>query len=238
MSYILDAVVLLIIVVSAIIGSKRGFVKTVIGMVCFLLIILLSFTLSSKSAGIIYDNFVEKKIVSSVSAKLDDAGYNIINGAVSTTTEIADIVDNAIESSSFFGMTPASQTSEEEIQKEISSSKAKTSEELATELSQKIVKPPVTRILETVLFLILFVGLSLLVKPVTVVVCKMFTFSVIGKINKLLGFISGAFIGIVISVAFVNIVYNYVGMSQTEILGITNDTFDKTILFGSMLNLL
>lgn len=237
MNWILDAVIVAIIITAAIIGAKKGFVKTVIGMVCFFLVIILSFTLSSKTADIIYNNFVEEKIVSSMSKNLDNAGFNVINAGTKATSQLVDIIENTIEESSFLGVSPANQTSTEEISESISDSEAETAEELAKELSIKLVKPLMIRIMETFLFFVLFLLLSMLVKPVTTLVNKMFSFSIIGKLNKLLGGISGIFIGIVISVAFVNIFNNYVNISETEILGITPQTLNDTYLFSTLLNL-
>ncbi len=237
MSFILDIVILAIIFFAAVIGAKKGFVKTVIGMVCFFLIIILSFTLSSKCADIIYNKVVEERIVSSMSNNLDDAGFNIINQGAKATKELVDVVEKTIEESSILGLSPANQTSTEQISESVSASSAQTSEDLARELSRSLVKPLVVRILETLLFFALFLLMSIFVKPVTSLINKMFSFSVIGKLNKLLGAASGVFIGVIIAIAFVNIFNNYINISETEILGITPKTLNDTYLFSTLLNL-
>lgn len=72
MKYLLDAVVILIFLLCVVIGHKRGFIKTVTGIVAFVAALAVSSLLSGPIAGLVYDKAVEPSIVETVDTKLEE----------------------------------------------------------------------------------------------------------------------------------------------------------------------
>ena len=66
MGIVLDLIVIAIILIFCLISAKKGFVKTIVGLVGFILVTYLSFTLSSPLAGITYDKIIEPVVIRSV----------------------------------------------------------------------------------------------------------------------------------------------------------------------------
>lgn len=232
MSYILDIAVILIIFLAATIGAKKGFVKSVIGLVCFLLVIVVSFTFSSKLADIIYSNFAEQRIVSAINTGLDEVGLKTITDSEDSAAQVIETVKTAIEKSTF-GLVSVDELSYQNVL----SSTQTLSSELAKEITEVFVKPLLLRILETVFTVILLVALSLAIRPVTNLISRIFSFSVIGTLNKLLGFASGAFAGILIAFSVAKLLNQIVTVSASGFLGITADAIEQTHIFSFLLNL-
>lgn len=236
MNYILDLIILIIVLLSMFIGAKKGFALTVTGMVCFLLAVVLSFTLSSKLADTIYNRFMEERVETVITEKLDKAGFSLIEENTQSELKFVETVKHAIRESTVFAIDSSNVGATDDIiEQNISESTASTSEQFAAELSQRLVKPIAVRILESLFFFALFILFVFLIKPITAIINKLFSFSVIGTLNKTLGGLSGIFVGVLICVAFVNLVNSYVNISNTEILGLTPQVLNDTYLFSYLL---
>lgn len=96
MKYLLDAVVILIFLLCVWIGHKRGFIKTVTGIVAFLAALAVSALLSGPVADFVYDKAVEPTLVETVNAQLEQAEGSAIERLDSAYQSLPDVVKNLL----------------------------------------------------------------------------------------------------------------------------------------------
>lgn len=239
MHWILDGIILVIVIFAIISGAKKGFVRTIIELVCYLLAVIISVTLCTRAAEWTYDKYIDQRVVSSVAENLSESGFDSVSQALDNAGSAVEAVKKAVESSKLLSfMSGTLDISAESLEKAAEDSGTMTAEEFAGSLSKKIIRPVFIRFLEFIIFILLIILLFILIKPIAKTVNKIFSFSVLGAINKFLGGVTGLFTGIVISMVFV-IISNYVfTMSSHEILGINEQTVQNTYIFSYLLNLI
>ena len=96
MKYLLDAVVILIFLLCVFIGHKRGFIKTVTGIVAFVAALAVSALLSGPVAGFVYDKAVEPTIIETVDAKLEETEGSAIERLNNAYESLPDVVKNLL----------------------------------------------------------------------------------------------------------------------------------------------
>ena len=82
MNYIIDVVAVIILVLSIIWGAKKGFIKSVMGLVSLAIAIALAVNFQSFAAGIIKDNVIEPYFVNKTSeqfSSLMNAGDSVVS---------------------------------------------------------------------------------------------------------------------------------------------------------------
>ena len=69
MSIALDTIIVVIIIATAILSAKRGFIFQVVKVSGFVIAVILSFALSYMCAGLTYNKIIEPRLLSLVSDK-------------------------------------------------------------------------------------------------------------------------------------------------------------------------
>lgn len=219
MSIVLDVIVLAIIVITAIISAKKGFVATVIEFVGLLLAFYLAFTLSTTVANFTYDKFISPSIKETV---IEEIGQKADNTIDSVWDSLPGIV---ISGANTLGI------EKEDIFDGVGSASASTAEEIANTVDEKIAKPVITIFIRTLLAFVLFVVCIFLVRILAKVLNKLFTFSIIGKLNRLLGGILGAGKGIIFACAVVLLLSTIAAVAKNGFLIFTTENIEKSFLF-------
>lgn len=186
MGIVLDIIIIAIIVITAFLSAKRGFVRTAVELVGFGLAIYLAFTLSTPASSYIYKNWVEPSVVKSVEESITQASGNIHSAALNA---LPDFIENNLDK---FGVDPTS----------VGTGVSGTAQQVAQNLSKTVTEPILTGIFRTVLAIILFIALTFIVRIVARLLNKLFSFSIVGKLNKTLGFILGSVKGVVFAAIF------------------------------------
>lgn len=96
MTYLLDAVVIIIFLLCVFIGHKRGFIKTVTGIVAFLAALAVSALLSGPAAEFIYEKAVEPSIVETVNTQLEQSEGTAIESLDSAYQSLPAVVKNLL----------------------------------------------------------------------------------------------------------------------------------------------
>ena len=189
-SIILDVILVLIVLFVAWRSAKRGFVRTLIEMVGYVLAIVLAFSMASFLSKQIYESFVRPSIVKTIEANLGD-----FNG--DNLSKVFNNIKNNIPS---YMLTAAGYNSEIEskIADEIVNSKSNTSK-AAADITDQLAKPAMTYILNIILIFILFFLFMLVVRFLAKVLNSLFNVPVLGTVNTLLGGILGIFKGVIIA---------------------------------------
>lgn len=223
MGYILDLIVVAIIVIAILISRKRGFVRTAVELVGFVLAVYLAFSVGPMLSETTYDKAVKPAVTETIESTLNDT--------INTTTEnISNAVWDAMPSfvsknADKFGVSENSLsenfnlTSEESI--------AKTAENI----SAKVVAPVVVKALSIVYGLIIFIIVAVLAKILAKPINKLFSISFIGSINKLLGSILGAGKGVIFAVIFCAVISSIVVFTKSGFLIFTRESIEASTLF-------
>lgn len=79
MAYIIDGVVILIFLLAVLIGSKRGFIKTMSGVLAFVAALAVALLLNGAVAELVYNVAVEPPILSALEEQLSGVGTTVQN---------------------------------------------------------------------------------------------------------------------------------------------------------------
>ena len=219
MHFLIDLIVVAIIGICILTSAKRGFVKVLVEVVGFVLAIMITFTISSPLANATYDKFIEPPILEAASESSADSIEEIKQSALDALPEF--ITENA----ELLGF-----SIEEFADKLNTESLSSSMTDPVKSASQQVVKPVVAQILELLYSIVLMIVLMFIVKIIAKFVNKMFSFSIIGKANSILGGIIGIPKGIVFAIIFCMIISLVMSFSG-EFFIFTNENVEKTLIF-------
>ena len=219
MSIVLDLIVIAIIILMALISAKQGFVRVAVEVAGFIAAIVLSLSLSVSLADLTYQKVIEPVIVSSVE-----------NVTADTTSSAA---ENAWNSLPKFIRNNADKIgiNKDTITQDISENIGNSAEEIVNSISQNTIKPIAINILKTLYSVILMLVLMVIVKFLARVVNKLFSFSIVGKLNRILGGAFGAVKGIIFAWLFCAIVSLLVSFTQNGIWIFNAENIENTVIF-------
>ena len=255
-SILIDLILLIIIGFTVFISIKRGFVKTVIGTMGFVLSIILSLTLCAPIAGVVYDSVIQPPLVSSISNKIDERFQSELDKNVGDKVDSEKIEefraevnassDEIIESLPGFvknfinqsGLKPEEVVgSADEVISEGDTVKT-ASEKVAENISQTSIKPMAVQVLSTILSLVLFFVFSWLLKIAGGIISKFLSFTVAGKLDKILGGVCGFAKGVIFAVIFCFAIYTLVSFTQNGIWIFSYQNFENTLIFKLLISLI
>ncbi len=221
MSYILDGIIVLIILLFVFLSAKKGFVRTLIEVAGFIAAIVIAFTISSPIANATYDKLIQPSVVKTV--------QNVASDGISDATSAVDAVwvkmPSFITESKFFNL------SKESITTTVQDSAASDSIQLAQNISDSFVKPVATKLISVFLSVILVIVLLFVVKFLAKFINKLFTFSVVGTINKTLGGILGIVKGTAVAIIFCLVVSLILSFTKNGFLIFTYDAINSSYIF-------
>lgn len=216
---ILDLIVIAIIMLFVAISAKHGFVKTVIEVAGFVAVIMITFTISTPLAGTTYDKIIEPPIISAVS----DEGQESNSKAVEKVWEkLPEFVVSAAED---VGVTA------EKLDKDISTNMHEGVEKAVKDSSQSLIRPVVVKILGLIYSVVIMLVLSFVVSILAKFVNSLFSFSVVGKLNRALGGVIGAVKGIVAAIFFCMVVSLIISFTENGFLIFTPENVNNSYVF-------
>ena len=217
MSYILDGIIVLIVLLFVFLSAKKGFVRTLIEVVGFIAAIVIAFTISSPIANVTYDKLIQPSVVKTVQSVASDG----VTDATSAVDAVWIKMPEFITESSFFDL------SKESITATVKESVANDSIQLAQNISDSFVKPIVTKLISILLSVILVIVFKIVAKFIN----KIFTFSVIGTINKTLGGILGIVKGTAVAIIFCLVISLILSFTKNGFLIFTYDAINSSYIF-------
>ena len=221
MNFVLDLIILAIVIVTIYLSAKKGFVKVLVETVGFILAIVVSFTVSTPLAEATYDKFIEPSIIQSAEKNIqNDEGIE-----KEVWENIPDIITKNAEN---FGI--SAESFSETINENISLGTKKA----VTVASQNVIKPVCVSLVSMIYGVILTTLLFIVVKFAAKFLNKLFSFSLVGKLNRTLGGVLGVFKGVAFAVLFVVIVSFLVSING-KLFNITIQDIEKTFLFKEIL---
>lgn len=218
MHILLDIIIVAIVTFAVIISAKKGFVRTAIELFGFILAIILAFTLSEPVSELVYDKFVSPSVVAAVEDSISDDTDNAIDA-------VWDKLPSFITNSGF------SDISKDTLFESIEKNTAEGSASVAEHISQTVVRPNAVKIISIFVSAILVIILSILIRILARFINKIFTFSLLGKINTVLGGVLGFGKGVAFSVIFCMIISLIISFTKDGFLIFTYEAIDASLIF-------
>lgn len=225
MNIIIDLAVVLIIGLFVFLSAKKGFVKSVVETVGFVAAIVIAFSFSGTISEWGYNTFIEPSIIEMV----DEQAKDLPSGA-EVSVSLDKLPDFVVKNAEKFGLSldEFSAVNGEEI--------VANGVETVKETVIGIVKPVSTKIISAVAFVILAVVLVIVANFLAKVINKLFSFSVIGTVNRVLGGILGAVKGLAIATVICMLIAFLAGLGGGFLI-FTDEVINSTFLFKTLANI-
>ncbi len=221
MSIILDVIIVLILLFFAFLSAKKGFVRTLIEVVGFIAAIVVAISISTPIANMVYDTTIQPVVAKTVESAVTDGSSNVNNAVDAVWNKMPAFLTE----SNFFNL------SKDSITATINSDVATNTAQLTNTISDSFIKPAVSKLLSVIISVILVLILLVVVKILAKYINKLFTFSVIGDINKTLGGILGLVKGAAVAVVFCMIVSLVLSFTKDGFLIFTYDAINSSYIF-------
>lgn len=205
MNYIIDVVAVIILVLSIIWGARKGFIKSVMGLVSLAIAIALAVNFQSFAAGIIKDNVIEPYFVNKTSEQFSSL-MNAGDSVVSPEQIFDEEPEELVEATNNFGQSIEALENfyEENIKGLIDSEDIKG---ISEKLSQFLVGNTVDIISNVLGFIAVFILALIALYLVQILLDLIFKLPILKAANKLLGSVLGAVKGIVLVVILINVLF-------------------------------
>ena len=219
MGIVLDLIVIAIILIFCLISAKKGFVKTIVEAVGVVAAIILAFTFSSPLAATTYDKIIEPPILNAVSSETTESSENAVQNIWDSMPKF--IINNADRLS----------LDSEGITQSVTEDISQGVETAVKGVSQNVIKPIAVRVLGLIYSVIIFVVLWVIFRFLAKIINKLFSFSLVGKANRILGGIVGIFKGSVIALVFCLVISVIVSFTQNGFLIFTPENINDSYIF-------
>lgn len=185
MSIVTDIIIMTIILLTAYISSKYGFVRTAIELVGFVLIVLIVNNVSMPIANTVYDYVIEKEVTDNFNSTENSSmsADEFIHSLPKYITK-----DNGVLS-----------VDKEELKSSFEKSITLGTEKAVKKVSDVIIKPVVVKVISLIISAILFMLLSVLIHFIARIVNGAVKHTFAKGLNQKLGFIIGIPKGLIIA---------------------------------------
>ncbi len=185
MGIFLDVLVILVFGLSVFLGWKNGLIKSLTGLISFVVAIAVAAWLSTPVANWVFDSAVAPAITASIVDVQDEATQSAIQSADDLLAELPDNVRTLL--------TAVGIDIDETLADQIQTDSVGT---LAERLVTDVFKPIIVSIFRVIAMLLLFVITCLLMSVIMWVVDKAFALPMLREANRVLGVIPGAINGV------------------------------------------
>lgn len=224
MNYIIDLIIVAICIVTVLIFAKKGFVYALVKVVGFVGVFIVATGLGNFLSDYVYNNVIEPNIVSSVME-------NINNGAKNISDSVYEALPDVIQKNgALLGIT------EENFA--FTTLSGVVSEADVKSVLDKTVEPILLGLLSSIITLIAFAVLTFLVGYLSKFLNKLFSFSVVGTLNKVLGGIIGLPIGVVYALAFCLALNLIISFTKNGVWIFTAETVDSSTLYNLLISII
>ncbi len=209
MNYVIDGILLLILLLSCILGIRKGFIKTLFGLGAAIFSVIISFKFKETLAKIFSDKWFYDVVYNKI--------YTYVDGIKETVNATGESVYSALNNGflKYFNVGNIEILDNESVEN----------------ISQSVTKPISDILSETVAFVILFFATFIVVTILLKIINAIVKLPVLAQLNGLLGFAAGLLKGLVIcfvvSTVF-GIIYPYL---RLESLANYEEMVNSTVIF-------
>ncbi|MBQ5320882.1 MAG: CvpA family protein [Oscillospiraceae bacterium] len=217
MHYILDAAVIAIIIFFTWRAAKKGFVKTVVLFLGFLIAAFLARMVSVPLSENVYNSFVSEKVSAFLEEQTAEITGSVVEQTEKLTSSLPSIVKNAVD---VFGGNNGT------VENTVNS----TGSSIAAAVETQIVAPALTLLIQTILFLVLFAVFLFVIKRVAKMMGFINKIPLVGKVNVFLGGILGTLEGVIIVFVAATVLY-FIMLLAGEGFVISGEDVNNSIIF-------
>ena len=216
MSLAIDIILVVIFASFVLTAVKKGFILYLLEFAAVILALVLAYNFSPKVAETAYDGFVKEATIKTIETQIEE---NVSLQETTTQTQLLleSIPDYMVSVADFMGV------SVDDIKQSVASSKL-TSENIATELVEKIAQPIIIGALTALSFVVLAIVLLFVLKFLAQIIAKIFKIPVIKTVNKLLGGILGACKGFAVVLFICTVLTVFFASGDNELTAAVNDS--------------
>ncbi len=192
-NYGIDAVLLILLLLSIVSSMRKGFLKCVLSLICAVAALTVAASFNEAAAEWCYDNVLSEIVVSNVEKSINETADtenigSVIEGVVETVPEFITIQLTKL------GVDPL------DLSERISQLQLST-EDAAEKISKEIIRPGVLVLLRLVLYLIIYWIVRFVLGLFSGFICKIADLPILKQVNKWLGAATGVFKGLLIIVS-------------------------------------
>ncbi len=225
-SIIIDVIMILVILLMTYLAAKRGFVKTVISLVGFVIAAFVANFLAAQLAQLVYDSFISADVSSKIATTILEAG-----GITAGIAGVKELVTGL----------PIPFTDMGVVAGQIDSMGSSLSSDVnvaAEQIADSVVAPIATPLIQALLFIVFFIVLGILVSIVARIISRGINMvPIVGGINKFLGAIVGVAQGLIL-VFLIAMVINLALQGSGDFWVFSEQSIDGTFLFKHFYNLM
>ena len=216
MSLAIDIILVVIFASFVLTAVKKGFILSLLEFAAVILALVLAYNFSPKVAETAYDGFVKEATIKTIETQIEE---NVSLQETSTQAQLLleSIPDYMVSVADFMGV------SVDDIKQSVASLKL-TSENIATELVEKIAQPIIIGALTALSFVVLAIVLLFVLKFLAQIIAKIFKIPVIKTVNNLLGGILGACKGFAVVLFICTILTVFFASGDNELAAAVNDS--------------
>ncbi len=220
---ILDGLVLCVILIFIFLSAHRGFVRTLVELIGFVLALHISLTVGGLVSESVYEHWVQPKATTAIVDIVEEIPLRRTDELVNSVWE--SLPNSATQLAENFGITPDS------VLKRNDFSSAQTATQTAEELCQAVLYKPVVTVVQSACSLLLFLVLMFLVRWIAKLVNKVCRIPIIGGVNHFLGGVLGLLKGTVIAGALCLAITTVVSFTENGFLIFTPKNIEASVLF-------
>lgn len=216
MSLAIDIILVVIFASFVLTAVKKGFILSLLEFAAVILAFVLAYSFSPKVAQVAYDGFVKEATIKTIETQIEE---NVSLQETSTQTQLLleSIPDYMVSVAGFMGV------SVDDIKQSVANSKL-TSENIATELVEKIAQPIIIGALTALSFVVLAIVLLFVLKFLAQIIAKIFKLPLIKTVNQILGGILGACKGLAVLIFLCTILTVFFASGDSELAKAINDS--------------
>lgn len=222
MAYVFDIAVILILLITILVGYRRGFVKSILKLVGCIIAAILAGTFSLMAAQSVFDHMIAPTIEATIEKQISDIDTADIGTEIQNAMDsLPDVVQDML---SVYGVDSADQ-----IVKYIDQLANKSISEVTHAVTANVIRPAIIPGLRMLFYIIIFILLSVLINVLSNFISRFFRLPVIRQFDGLLGSVIGAIEGVVWVLLIVTVIQLFATYS-TEKSWIKQEDVEKSIL--------
>ncbi len=219
MNLILDLIIVAIIIFFIITSAKRGFVRVVIEVAGLIAAMILTFSISTPLSNFTYDKLIEPPILKAAENTAQQSAQEVVQNTWDALPDFITVNSERLSLNS------------EQLTDNINQNIQQGSQAVVETISQNMIKPVAVKVLGLIFSVILMMLLFFAVKIVARFVNKLFSFSIVGKLNRTLGGVIGAVKGVIFAVFFCALISLIVSFTKNGFLIFTAHNINNSYIF-------
>lgn len=210
MGYILDAIIVAIVVLCAVLAARKGFVRALIEFLGYILALVIAVGAAGVIADYTYENAIRPVVVEAIASNLTDSASGAVEELPDTIVSLIELAGVDVDA--------------------VTAAVGETAHETAVRVTDTAVKPITIGLVKSISILLISIVLFIVVSVVARMINSLFRGLIFGSANKILGAMLGGAKGVIYSAVFALLVSFIVSVSDSGFLIFTQDALESSYI--------